>query len=167
MLEEAVISDDDEHFGGTIVGESLITEQMMNTFSLGRMIKILSLIDLIFACVFAFGNAFFFIPIFMPIIGYLGATYYNKNMTLGYFIYIFGITTFRLIYYLHIYINLSVEERQNQVQTISVVLISTFIELWISKIIYNFYRALTNLPLLDITTLRLNTNLTNPRLILW
>ena len=166
MLEEAIASDDG-HFGGTIVSEFQVTELMIKTFSLGRMVKILAFIDLIFAFVFAIGNAFFFIPMFMPIVGYMGAVYYNKNYTLAYFIYVFGITLFRAIYYIYLYTNLSSEEQHNQIQTMTVVFMTTFIELWISKIIYRFYSSIKSLSLLDLTNLRLSTNLNNPRLILW
>ena len=116
---------------------------------------------------FAIGNAFFFIPIFMPVIGYMGAVYYSKNYTLAYFTYVLGITLFRAIYYIYLYINLSSEEQHNQMQTMTVVLMTTVIELWISKIIYRFYNSIKSLPLLDLTNLRLSKNLNNPRLILW
>ena len=167
MLEESIDHENDIPFAGTIVSEFQVTEPMIKTFSLGRMVKILAFIDLIFAFVFAIGNAFFFIPIFMPIVGYVGAVYYNKNYTLTYFIYVFGITLFRAAYFIYLYTNLSSEEQNNQVQTIMVVFLTTFIELWISKIIYRFYSSMKGLSLLDLTNLRLSTNLTNPRLILW
>jgi len=167
MLEEAIDREHDIHFAGTIVSEFQVTEPMIKTFSLGRMVKILSIFDLIFAFVFAIGNAFFFIPIFMPIVGYMGAVYYSKNYTLAYFTYVLGITLFRAIYYIYLYINLSSEEQHNQMQTMTVVLMTTVIELWISKIIYRFYNSIKSLPLLDLTNLRLSKNLNNPRLILW
>ena len=53
MLEEAIDREHDIHFAGTIVSEFQVTEPMIKTFSLGRMVKILSIFDLIFAFVFS------------------------------------------------------------------------------------------------------------------
>ena len=166
MLESTIMSDNNQG-GGSIVSEFQVTVLMINTFNLARMVKFLALIDLMFAIIFAMGNVFFFIPIFMPVIGYLGALHYKKHFILSYFIFVLGMTLFRLIYYIYIYTNLDRNQQSEQTQTMTVMMISTIIELWISKIIYKFYVTMKKLPLLDLTNLRLSTNLTTPRLIFW
>jgi len=164
---EIDITNNEHDYCETIISEIQVTEPMIQAFNLSRMVKMLSLIDLLFALVFAMGNLFFFIPIFMPIVGFLGAVYYKKNYILSYFIFILGLTLTRAILYVYIFINLTTKEQNDRNQTIPILMISTIIELWISKIIYKFYVVIKKLSLLQITHLKISSNITNPRLILW
>ena len=81
--------------------------------------------------------------------------------------FILGLTLTRAILYVYIFINLTTKEQNDRNQTLPLLMISTIIELWISKIIYKFYVVIKKLSLLQITHLKISSNITNPRLILW
>ena len=56
-----------------------ISENMKRCYSLSIAVKWFSWIDFIFSTLIAFGNMYFFIPVFLSFTGYLGAKGFNKK----------------------------------------------------------------------------------------
>ena len=126
---------------------------MIECFNLRRTVKMLCAIDMCFSIIYSFYNPYFLLAVLLAYMGYYGADKYKFGLTLGYFIYI--TTDWMLKIGLYTY-SLS----QNQVDPQATtgwwifIIFSTLINIWISKIVFKFWRCLRNIPVLELGTLK-------------
>mgnify|MGYP001205607898 FL=1 len=64
-----------------------ISDDMIMCYSYSKTVRWLSMIDIVFSCIYALYNPYFFIPILIALSGYYGAKKYQTCPTLTYFIY--------------------------------------------------------------------------------
>jgi len=92
--------------------------------------------------------------------GYYGAKYYNSCAILTYLIFI----TLDWMTKLSLYIADAVSKDPSSVNVSTetwwwiFIIISTVIDIWISKIVYKYWRSLKTIPVLEITELKELTN---------
>ncbi len=131
-----------------------ITEQMIECFSLRKTVKFLSAVDIFFGLLYSFNNVWFIFPAFLSLVGYYGAKKYNASFILSYFLYI----TMDWILKLGLFIYLATDPTNQRYNasgfTWTIVIISTLIDIWISKIVFKFWRSLRNLPIFDLQRLK-------------
>ena len=155
------VSEDEE------TGEIELSNNITKCYSLSITVKWLAWIDFLFSLLYAFGNLYFTIPIIMSYSGYIGAKNFNKRYTATYFSYICIINILRFTFFLDLFLEKTGVERNNSYVDLSLVSICTFIELWIARIIYRFYRSMNMLSSHEITYLREVTNIQAYYVTMW
>ena len=102
----------------------------------------------------SFNNVWFIFPAFLSLVGYYGAKKYNASFILSYFLYI----TMDWILKLGLFVYLATDPTNQRYNssgfTWTIVIISTLIDIWISKIVFKFWRSLRNLPIFDLQRLK-------------
>jgi hypothetical protein len=147
--------------------EPEITDKMLECFSLRKTVKFLSAVDIFFGLLYSINNPWFIFPTFISLIGYYGAKKYNHAFILSYFLYITLDWIVKLGLYIYIATN-PVENSRYSTSAFSwtVVVISTLIDIWISKIVFKFWRCLRNMPVLELQNLREMNNI-KYRIVYW
>lgn len=125
--------------------DEYITQEMNMTFSLSRVVKCLIMFDFLFALLYALENNYYLSTLIVSFIGYRGADKFNKSAILFYSIYIFLINVIRLTFLFLLYTQ--TDEKTGERTEISFILagICGVMGIWISNIIYRFYRLIRNL----------------------
>ena len=137
-----------------------ISPAQLECFSLRRTVKILCGIDIFFGLLYSFYNPYFLIPTLIAVGGYYGAKHYNSCAILTYLIFI----TIDWMTKLSLYIADAVSQDPSSVNVSTetwwwiFIIISTVIDIWISKIVYKYWRSLKTMPVLEITELKELTN---------
>ena len=127
---------------------------MMKCFSLRHTVKWLALIDFIFSLLFGTVNPYFLIPVLIAAIGYYGAKNYNKCIVLFYFAYITVSWITKLGGFIYYYEKLTSGSAAERAWALCIVTLTTIVDIWISKIVYKFWRCLTSMDLLELHALR-------------
>jgi len=132
----------------------------LECFSLRRTVKILCGIDIFFGLLYSFYNPFFIIPTLIAVGGYYGAKHYNSCAILTYLIFI----TLDWMTKLSLYIADAVSKDPSSINVSAetwwwiFIIISTVVDIWISKIVYKYWRSLKNMPVLEMAELKELTN---------
>jgi len=133
-----------------------ITPGQIECYSLRSTVKILCVIDIFFGLLYSIYNPYFIIPTMFAIGGYYGAKHYNNCAVLTYLIFI----TLDWMSKLSFYIADAVSKDPGSVDVGAetwwwiFILISTVVDIWISRIVYKYWRSLKNLPALEMTQLK-------------
>ena len=126
---------------------------MIECFNLRRTVKMLCAIDMFFSIIYSFYNPYFIISVLLAYMGYYGADKYKSGLTLGYFIYITADWMLKIVLYAY-----SLSQNQVDPQASAgwwiFIIFSTLINIWISKIVFKFWRSLRNIPVLELATLK-------------
>ena len=144
-----------------------VNEKMLMCYNLRRTVKILCGIDFFFGLLYSIYSPYFIIPAIIALFGYYGASHYKKNIVLTYLIYI----TLDWVAKLTFFIIASVQSYDGDgtppaVMAWIFLIISTAIEIWISKIVYRYWYALKELPLLELARLK-DSHITVYRFVYW
>ena len=113
----------------------------------GKTVKCLALIDIIFSLLYILFSPFFFISVFISLIfatcGYYGAKFLNKNQVFNYCIFLLIQNISRIVIFL-IYLAspsyLNYDSINAEIVLINI--FSIFINIYINKIIYDFYNLI-------------------------
>ena len=115
----------------------------------GKIVKYLALIDIIFSLLYILFSPYFFISMFISLIfatcGYYGAKYFNKNQIFNYCIFLLIQNISRIIIFI-IYVSSPSYLNYDSInlQIVFINIFSIFINLYINKIIYNFFNLIKN-----------------------
>ena len=144
-----------------------VSNKMIECYNLRRTVMILCAIDFFFDLVYSFYLPYFIIPTFIALFGYHGADKYKKCLVLTYFIYV----TADWLIKLGLHIANAVESYNGMKPTPTalawiLVIITTMIDVWISKIVYKYWDSLKNMPLLELSRLK-DATITIRRFVYW
>ena len=144
-----------------------ITEKMIECFSLRETVKILSAIDIFFGLVYSISNIWFIIPALIGFLGYFGAKNYNQTYVLSYFIYITLDWVIKLWLYIYVTSDPSLNNKYNiSTLSLSFAIIMTLVDIWISKIVFKFWRCLRNMSVIELQSLKGINNM-QYRIVYW
>ena len=144
-----------------------ISDNMKKCYSLSITVKWFTFIDFIFSALIAFGNMFFFIPVFLAFTGYLGAKEFKKNYILIYFLYVLSNNIWRVTLYINLFNNADPDTRGDYTVNFILIILCSFLGLWIARIIYSFYRCITILTDAELDLLKNIRNHRDYYIILW
>lgn len=144
-----------------------ITDDMVICYSYSKTVKCLSMIDIIFSCIYAIYNPYFFVPIIIALTGYYGANKYQTCPILIYFIYNFIGNIARIGYSIYLYSIINNDQRGDYMFSFIFSIFCGFIGLWIARIIYKFYTCIKKLNPEEIYRLKLLQYYNNYRVIVW
>jgi len=144
-----------------------INNDMMMCYSLGKTVKLLSIIDIFFSCIYALYNPYFFIPIFISFSGYYGAKKYYTCPTLTYFLYNFFGNIIRIGYSIYFFSNIDTVQQNNYTFSFILSIFCGLVGLWIARVIYRFYTYMSKLSRGDLEHLRLLQYYRDYRVIIW
>ena len=144
-----------------------INDKMLSCYYLRRTVKILCGIDIFFGLLYSIYSPLFIIPTIIAFFGYYGASHYKKNIVLIYLIYI----TLNWIAKLTFFIIGAVQSYDTGAPPPVAwawifLLLSTGIEIWISRIVYKYWRSLKELPILELSRLK-DSKITVYRFVYW
>ena len=140
------------------------TDKMIECYNLRRTVKILCCIDIFFGILYSLNYPMYIIPAIIAIGGYYGAKNYNSSMILFYFI----IITFNWISKLGLYIYTLYSSDINDSINYNWVAaaIITLINIWISKIVYKYWKCLKEISISELDRLK-HLYLINNSFIYW
>ena len=139
--------------------------KMIECYSLRRTVKLLCGINIFFGLLYSIYNPYFIIPALIASFGYYGAEKYNSAIILSYLIYI----TLDWILKLTLYIMATAQDPDSTNTTPGwwvLIILSTLIDIWISKIVYKFWHSLKKLPVLERSELKEMENIRH-RFVYW
>jgi len=122
-----------------------ITNRGILAYNLAKSIKIFSVIDGLFCFIYAVYNFWYFIPLFMNIVGYYGAKNYDKKMIFSYFIYSFLNIVSKLITWIYIMYYAPIDSQFDYNNYTFFSVLSVLIELYVCRMVYKLYYALKTL----------------------
>jgi len=140
----------------TPFGTRQISDDQVECYSLRKTVMLLCGIDIFFGLLYAFYNPYFIIPTLLASVGFYGARNYNSSIVFCYFIYI----TLDWLAKLSIYIANVVNHDPNTVSPGSTallwvfIIVSTLIDIWISKIVYKYWRSLKEISIFELADLK-------------
>jgi len=144
-----------------------ITTDMKQCYSLSQTVKALALVDLFFAIMYAINNAYFFIPIIIIIVGYVGAKRYNLNYIGLYLIYTFIINVARIYFVFYIYYHLTPDKKSDDMFNFITSLMCTLIGIWLLHMIWKLHYLIRKLTSDELEFLQQLSNYSNYTVILW
>ncbi len=124
---------------------SRLTNRGILAYNLAKSIKIFSIIDGLFCFIYAVYNFWYFIPLFMNIVGYYGAKNYDKKMIFSYFIYSFLNIVSKLITWIYIMYYAPIDSQFDYNNYTFFSILSVLIELYVCRMVHKLYYALKNL----------------------
>lgn len=140
-----------------IIDNTDVTNKMKETYALSKTVKCLALIDVAFSFIYAFYNAWFFIPLFFAYFGYFGAQKFKSNYTMIYMIYNILVILFRIVstvlFILSYYNGLEIN-RSTYIFNLIFSFLSIFVEIWIIKIVKRFHKNLIDLTIPELNKLK-------------
>jgi hypothetical protein len=142
-----------------------ISDSMYMCFSLRKTVQFLSAVDIFFGLLYSIGNPWFIFPAFIGIIGYIGANKYNSCYTLSYLVYTIVDWILKLGLYIYL-VSDPIHPYNASAFSWIIVILSTLIGIWISKIVFQFWRSLRNLSLFELQTLKETKNI-KYRMVYW
>ena len=131
-----------------------VTDDMIKTYSLARTIKLLTIIDMFFSFMYCFYNPWFFIPLLLAISGYMGAVKFNANYIFLYATYVVLDVFAKSVIFFVSYASLSNDEKADHLFNVILVILSIFISIWITTVLFKFIKLLNKLTLLELDHLR-------------
>tara|TARA_B100001989_G_scaffold164330_1_gene118102 strand:+ start:507 stop:1100 length:594 start_codon:yes stop_codon:yes gene_type:complete len=124
-----------------------------------KTIKYISCIDIFFCLLYSYRINWIFIFLgLMPLLGYYGSKEYNFKKTIIYFVYCMLLIILRIIQ-LNIIFNhkYADDSRLNNDGSKLIILLSLFVQLWISWIVFRFCHILYKLSDQQLNTLKIGT----------
>ena len=138
----------------TTFGAQEISNDQIECYSLRKTVMILTGIDIFFSILYSIYNPYFFITTLLAVTGYYGAKNYNACVVFSYFVYI----TLDWLAKLSVYIIDATHEDPGTTGGAAVmwifIIVSTLINMWISKIVYKFWRSLRTISILELAELK-------------
>ena len=111
-------------------------------YGLSIAVKHMAWIEGLVSTLYAFGDLYFAIPLFLTYMGYMGAKNFNKNLTVMYFIYLISINGLRLFVFLNFFLPLSSPERKTHALHFMLVMLCSFLEILVTYVTYLFYTSM-------------------------
>ena len=139
-----------------VFGNNEVSEDQIKCYSLRKTVMFLCGIDIFFGLLYSFYNPYFIIPTFIAGIGYVGAKKYNSCIVLTYLIYI----TLDWMAKLGIYISNAIVQDPSTVDPAArtwwwiFIIVSTLVDIWISKIVWKYWRCLREMSVLELAELK-------------
>jgi len=139
-----------------VFGNSEVSTDQIQCYSLRKTVMFLCGIDIFFGLLYSFYNPYFIIPTFIAGIGYVGTKKYNSCIVLTYLIYI----TLDWMTKLGIYISNAIMQHPDTLDPAArtwwwiFIIISTLVDIWISKIVWKYWRCLRDMSVLELTELK-------------
>jgi len=134
------------------------TESLYVAYRYSKTIKILSLIDIVFNCLYLFASYIYLVPLFFAWTGYYGAKKFKSSYTLVYLIYniisTIGRISFSVYQYYYIYHNNLQEYYQIANFELFFSIFYFFFSMYIVKMINQFYRLITSFTPDELNKLR-------------
>lgn len=134
------------------------TEKLYIAYRYSKTIKILSLIDIIFNCLYLFVNYIYLIPLLLAWTGYYGAKKFKSSYTLVYLIYnvicTIGRISFSAYQFYYIYHNNLEEYYQTANFELFFSIFYFLFSIYIIRIIIQFYKLLTSFTQEELNKLR-------------
>ena len=143
------------------------SDDMLKCFSLRHTVKWLALIDFIFSLLFGTINPYFLIPILIAAIGYYGAKHYNKCIVLLYLAYITVSWITKLGLFIYYYKKLTSDSAAERAWGLCLVTLTTVVDIWISKLVYKFWRCMANMDTLELHALKDMGSPEGVRFVVW
>ena len=144
-----------------------ISENMKRCYSLSIAVKWFSWIDFIFSTLIAFGNMYFFIPVFLSFTGYLGAKGFNKKYIIIYLFYVIFNNIWRISLFINLFYNAQPDKKGDYTINFILITLCSMLGLWITRIIYRFYISITILTDIEIDILKNIRNARDYYITLW
>jgi len=151
---------------GFPVPENNISPKMIECYSLRRTTKILCGIDIFFGIMYSLYNPIFFIPTIMAIGGYYGAKYYHACSVATYLVFVTFDWITKLGFFIYSWSLLDPVDQSNSSFMWFFIIFSTIVDMWITKIVFKFWRCLTTIPVLELNQLR-TLQLERHRFVYW
>ena len=139
-----------------VFGNNEVSEDQIKCYSLRKTVMFLCGIDIFFGLLYSFYNAFFLIPTCLAIGGFYGAKNYNSCVVMSYLIYI----TLDWMAKLGIYISNAIVQDPSTVDPAArtwwwiFIIVSTLVDIWISKIVWKYWRCLRDMSVLELAELK-------------
>ncbi len=131
-----------------------ISNDQIECYSLRKTVMILAGIDIFFSILYSIYNPYFIVTALLALTGYYGAKKYNACIVFSYFVYI----TLDWLTKLSIYIFDATRDDPGTTGGAAVmwvfIIVSTLVNMWISKIVYKFWRSLRNISILELVELK-------------
>lgn len=121
------------------------TIKTLNAYNLSRSVMIFSLIDMFFCFIYSLYNLYYFFPLMIAGIGYYGAKHWNKKYILCYLIYLFLQVIGKSIIWAYSLFLITQNDGYDYVSFTMWTAITIICEVYISRIVYKFYRSLSEL----------------------
>ena len=142
----------DDNFIDIELGNNNLSDKIITAYSLSRTVKWLAIIDIVFSVLIGLYNYYFLIPLMCAAFGYYGAIKFNKNYINIYLIYNILNIILRTVYTVYMIVQLNGDNNYNFSIFISILCI--LIEFWILRIIYKFNKALSELSVNELVTIK-------------
>ena len=126
-----------------------------NCYGLSIAVKHMAWIEGLIATLYAFGDLYFAIPLFLTYMGYIGAKNFNKNLIVMYFIYLISINGLRLFVFFNFFLPLSSPERKTHALQFMLVMLCSFMEILVTYMTYLFYKSMGTLSVQELEMLKL------------
>lgn len=141
-----------------------LSENVKISFALSKTIKYLACIDIFFSFFYAMINLWYFIPLLFGFIGYYGAKNFNSFYTFIYLVYSILNLFSRIYFFGFLIYNPNNDIIPGYYYLLLGLII--FLEIWINKIVFKFYKSLRKLNVDELNILR-GDNLRIVRTIYW
>jgi hypothetical protein len=145
------------------VNQNNLTDDMEQTYALGKTIKFLSCFDILISLFYTFYNYYYLIPLLFGLFGYIGAKKYNSTYILIYNAYSIINLISRVFFMFYLILDDNINLSITSFFLLSFIIV---IELWIIKIVFRFYSLLKKINVDQLNVLREN-NLRIVRTIYW
>ena len=133
-------------------GSSSISPLQVQCYSLRKTVTILCGIDIFFSLLYSIYNPYFIISTLIACFGFYGAKNYNSCMIFSYFLYITLDWIAKLVVYSIDVVNQDPTSSNGLMW--SFVILTTIVNMWISKIVYKYWRCLKEITLLELAELK-------------
>jgi len=133
-------------------GSSSVSPLQVQCYSLRKTVTILCGIDIFFSLLYSIYNPYFIISTLIACFGFYGAKNYNSCMIFSYFVYITLDWIAKLCIYMVDAVNQDPATNSGLMWVF--IIVSTLINIWISKIVYKYWRCLKEMTLLELSELK-------------
>jgi hypothetical protein len=120
------------------------TEKLLDIYYLARLVKIITLVDLIFLMIWSFYSPWFLIGFMLATCGYLGASHYSAQFVTVYFMYQMAQIGVRIWFCV---------KYQSDTAFIVFTVLAIIVELWLAGVTWKLMRALVSLSNIEMDQL--------------